>query len=287
MKKAALIFVMLISLPVGSALAEPLNNENIISLVRAGIGEDAIVAKIKASEGQYETSVKDLIHLKKANVPSRIMTAMIESPGKKTDAASQSWSIDARDPMVPRPPGVYVLTNRTLTAKMLPIIPTSSRHTKSGGFWSYALTGGIAAMSFKAIVPGTHARIELRELKPIFYFYFDQNGQSSSSSFWTSDSFNAPTDFALIRFDVKNDHREKKVGRYNITGIKSGLAEKDKIPFTYSLISPGVFEVIPVIDLVQGEYGFVLGSSQGGNMGISNNVGLNNKIFDFSVKQPI
>ena len=286
MKKTVLAFVMLINFPVGSALAETLNNENIISMVRAGIGEDAIVAKIKVSDGQYETSVQDLIHLKRANVPSRIITVMIENSGKKTNAASPAWSIDARDPMVPHPPGVYVLTDRTLSAKMLPISPTTSRHTKSGGFWSYALTGGIASISFKAIVPGAHAHIEVSQSKPIFYFYFDQTGQSSLSNFWMSGSVNAPTDFALVRFDVKNDHREKKVGRYNITGIKSGLAEKDKIPFTYSLLSPGVFEVIPVIDLVQGEYGFVLESSGGVNIGISSNVGLNNKIFDFSVKQP-
>lgn len=275
---------MLINLPLNAAFAETLNNESIITLVRSGIEEDTIVAKIKASEGQYETSVQDLIRLKRANVPNRVITAMIENSGKKANVASPTWSTDARDPMVPHPPGVYMLTDRSETAKMVSISPTTSRQTKSGVFWSYALTGGFASMSFKAIIPGVHSHTESSESKPIFFFYFEQAGQSMPSGFWMSGNISAPTEFALVRFDVKKDHREKKVGKFNIMGAKSGLKDKDRIPFTYSLIGPGIYEVIPVVDLLAGEYGFVLDSPAGENGGISGNSGANGRIFDFSIK---
>ena len=287
MRKTVQAVVILASFLASSALAETLDNKSIITMVNAGIGEDAILAKIRTSDGIFEISVQDLIQLKRAKVPSRIITEMIETSGKKSNSTKQSWSLDARDPLGPHPPGVYVLTNRSLSAKMISISPTISRRTKSGGFWSYALTGGIASMSFKAIIPGAHAHVEVRQAKPIFYFYFEPTAQSSASNFWASGSVNAPTDFALVRFDVKVDHREKKVGRYNITGIKSGLSEKDKIPFTYSLLGSGIFEVIPVIDLAEGEYGFVLESQNSQNYGAPSSVGLKNKIFDFSVVQPI
>lgn len=284
MKKVTLAFAIIISLPVTAAFAETLNNESIISLVRSGIGEETILAKIKGTEGEYETSVTDLIHLKKANVPSRVITAMVENSGKKANVASPAWSVDARDPMIPHPPGVYILTDRSDTAKMVTISPTISRQTKSGVFWSYALTGGIASMSYKAIVPGAHAHTKSNESKPIFYFYFEQTGQSTPSSFWMSGNISAPTEFALVKFDVKKDHREKKIGKFNIMGAKSGLKDKDRIIFTYSLIGPGIYEVIPVVDLPAGEYGFVLDSPSGANGGISGNSGATGRIFDFSVR---
>lgn len=287
MRKAVVALVILANLLASSALAETLDNRSILTMVKAGIGEDAILAKIRISEGKYEISIQDLIQLRRANVPSRIITEMIEVSGKEVNSSIPSWSIDSRDPLVPHPPGVYVLTNRSLSAKMISISPTISRRTKSGGFWSYALTGGIASMSFKAIIPSAHARVEVRQSKPIFYFYFEPTAQSLPSNFWASSDVSTPTEFALVRFDVKNDHREKKVGRYNITGIKSGLAEKDKIPFSYSLLGSGIFEVIPVVDLIEGEYGFVMESQGNQNFGASSSVGLHNKIFDFSVVQPI
>lgn len=283
MKKAALAFSMLVNLPLTAALAENLNNESIVSLVHAGLGEEAIVAKIKSSDGHYDTAVQDLIRLKKASVPNRVITAMIENSGRKSVPISSHWSTDARDPMIAHPPGLYVLTDRTDSAKMVAIGPTNSRQTKSGGFWSYALTGGIASMSFKAIIPGTHARTESNQSKPIFYFFFEQANNPAPNAFAMSAEITAPTDFALVRFDVKKDHREKKIGKFNIMGAKSGLAEKDKIPFTYSLIRPGVFEVIPVGDLTPGEYGFVIDSAASGGGQASGISGANRTLFDFSV----
>ena len=284
MRKAISTFTLLFGLTAGAALAETLNNESIITLVKAGVGEDSIVAKIKQSPSQYEISVQDLIRLKKANVPSRVITVMIEATSIKPSVANLTSSTESRDPLIPHHPGVYVLTDRSEAARMVAITPTTSRQTKSGGFWSYALTGGIVSMSFKAIVPGAHARSQSTQSRPIFYFYFEQNGQPASSMFAMSDIITDPTAFALVRFEVKKDHREKKVGKYNITGIKSGLAEKDRIPFTYSLLSPGIYEVIPVIDLMPGEYGFVIDPAASSASTVAGVGRFNTKVFDFSVK---
>ena len=284
MRNSIFAFTLLFSLAASAALAETLNNESIMSLVKAGLGEDAIVAKIRQSPGKYETTIQDLIRLKKANVPNHVITAMIEATPVKPNMPNPVWSTNSGDPMVPHPPGVYFLTDRSEAAKMIAIAPTNSRQTKSGGFWSYALTGGIASMSFKAVVAGSHARTQSTQSKPIFYFYFEQTGQSASSMFAMSDTVTAPTEFALIRFEVKKDHREKKVGTYNITGVKSGLAEKDRIPFTYSLLIPGVYEVIPVIDLLPGEYGFVIDPTAGSGPSIGGVGRFNTRVFDFSVQ---
>lgn len=283
MKKAILAFALLFIFPASAATAEKLNNESIVLLVRAGLGEDAILAKIKASAGEYDVSVDDLIRLKKANVPNKVIAAMIEITSTKSDMKPAARSAESRDPLLPRPPGVYVLTDRTTAAKMIAITPTTSRKTKSSGFWSYALTGGIASVSFKAIVQGVRSRTKLSQSKPIFYFYFAQNTNSTINTFDNSDQISIPDQFSLIRFDVKKLNREKKIGTYNITGVKSGLSEKDKIPFTYSLLAPGVYEVIPVFDLQVGEYGFIIDPSASWRSNISGIGGSNLKVFDFTV----
>lgn len=283
MIKAILAFALLISLPANATASEKLNNESIILLVKAGLGEEAILAKIKASVGQFDVSVDDLIRLKRVNVPNKVIAAMIEAASAKSDMKTSAWSLDSRDPMIPHPPGVYVLTDRSTAAKMIALTPTISRQTKSSGFLSYALTGGIASVSFKAIVPGSQARTKSNQSKPIFYFYFQESNISSSNLFESSDVISIPTQFSLVQFDVKKEHREKKIGKYNITGIKSGLSEKDKIPFTYSLIAPGVYEVIPVHDLQIGEYGFMIDPTTNSRSNISGIGRLNPKVFDFAV----
>ena len=44
--------------------AETLTNANIVELVRAGISNDAIIAKIKSTDGKYDLNTNDLIALK-------------------------------------------------------------------------------------------------------------------------------------------------------------------------------------------------------------------------------
>ena len=55
-----------------------LNNDAIIKMVKAGLGEDIVLSTIKAQPGQYATSADDLIALKKAGVPDKILAAIME-----------------------------------------------------------------------------------------------------------------------------------------------------------------------------------------------------------------
>jgi hypothetical protein len=170
---------------------------------------------------------------------------------------------------------------------MMVIDPTTSNQTKTGGFLGYALTGGIASMSFKTIVPKAHARIVSERPRPVFYFYFDQSARSLSgggaSSIWLAGAVTSPSEFSLVRFNVKQDRREAKVGKFNIGGAKAGVMDEDRIPFSYTAVSPGVFEVKPDVDLPAGEYGFLYSVSTGGGVGLAGVGAMTSKIFDFSV----
>ncbi len=268
--------------------AETLNNANVIELVKIGLGDEAVVAKIKASAAQFDTSTSALIALKQAGASSSVIAAMIEAANGANVSANAQMSSDSSDPKVPHPSGIYLLADWLPEPKMMVIDATTSNQTKTGGFLGYALTAGIASMSFKTVVPRPNARVVTQRTRPTFYFYFDQAGRSLSngggSAFWVAGAVTSPNEFSLVRFDVKNDRREAKVGKFNIGGAKAGVMDKDRIPFTYTTIAPGVYEVKPDNELAGGEYGFIYSASTGGGgVGIAGMGAQTSKIFDFSI----
>jgi hypothetical protein len=66
--------------PVQTAPIGPkLTDDDILKMKQAGLGDDVIVSKIKASGADYKLEVDDLVALKKANLSDAIITAMIEA----------------------------------------------------------------------------------------------------------------------------------------------------------------------------------------------------------------
>lgn len=269
------------------ASAETLSNESIVQLVEIGLGEEAIIAKINGTSAQFDVSTDSLIALKNAGVPSAIIAAMIEKGNAPVASDAASASIDSPDPMVPHAAGVYLLADWLTEPKMIMIDATTSNQTKSGGFLGYALTGGLASMSFKAVIPQKEARTASPVTKPIFYFYFDVANSSLSnrggSTFWMSGSVTSPAEFSLVKLKVKKNRREVKVGNFSITGAKSGVMDKDQIAFDYKRLAPGVFEVTPINDLKPGEYGFLYSSQTGGGVGAAGVGAQTSRVFDFSI----
>lgn len=270
------------------AVAETLDNSKVVDLTKVGLGEEAVIAKIKSSATQFDVSTEALIALKNAGVSSPVIAAMIEASNGANVSANATVSSDSPDPRVPHPSGVYLLADWLAPPKMQVIDPTTSNQTKTGGFLGYALTGGIASMSFRTVVPNAHARTTTQQARPTFYFYFDQAGRSlsngGSSAIWSAGAVTSPNEFSLVRFKVKDDRREARVGKFNIGGAKSGVMDEDRIPMIYTAIVPGVYEVKPDRDLPVGEYGFIYSSSSGGGgIGLAGVGAMTSRIFDFSV----
>ncbi len=57
-----------------------LNNNDVVGMVKAGIGSEIIVAKIKASSCAFDTSPEALKRLKSAAVPDAVILAMVQAP---------------------------------------------------------------------------------------------------------------------------------------------------------------------------------------------------------------
>lgn len=271
------------------AAQEVITNETVLTLSAAGLGEQVIIAKIRASASSFDVSTEKLIELKRRGVSDAVIAAMVDASGKSVSAATMGAS-DSPDPAAPHASGIYLLDDRATPARMVRIDAISSNQTKTGGFLGYALTGGIAKIKINTVLPGVAARVRTGSAKPTFYFYFDQAGSSlsngQSGSFWLAGpgaAVTSPNEFSLVRFDVKKDHREAAVGKFNISGAKSGVQDKQRVALTYSDVRTGVFAVTPDRPLSPGEYGFIYSSVSGGGVGMYGAGATLSRVFDFSI----
>jgi hypothetical protein len=260
--------------------SETLTNDNVVTLVGSGIGDEAVIAKIKASAVKFDLSTDQLIALKGKGVSGPVLAAMLSASTPVVKSAA--LSMDSPDPMVPHPAGVYLLSQEPSAARMTRIDATVTSQAKTGGIFGYALTGGIASMSIKAAIQNDSARTKATSKRPVFYFFFDEsNPETRQNMSWSSGSaavITSPNEFTLVKLNPKKGRREARVGSMNIAGAKTGVMDSDRINFDIEMVRPGVYKVSPLKPLVAGEYGFIQSIAGGGSAGA-----LTARIYDFAV----
>ena len=264
-----------------------LTNEQVVQLVKIGLGDEAIIAKIRTSQTKFDTSTDDLISLKSRGVSGPVIAAMLSpASGFAARVAEPELSADSADPKLPHYPGLYMLNAIPGSNKMARINPTVSNQAKTGGIIGYALTGGIASMSIKAAIPGESARVQTSNRQPVFYAYFDESVpralQSNGNTVWANGIgtvTSSPAEITLSRFSEKKGRREARVGSLNIAGAKTGVMDKDQIQFDSEMISPGIFKVTVRTPLEPGEYGFIQSVTGNGSQGA-----LTARVFDFGIQ---
>ena len=280
MKMLLLAAAMAAAFPACAFAGDKINNNTVVSLVQAGLGDEAVIAKINASEPDFDLSTDQMIALKQKGVSGPVIAAMLKRSSAGGVAAQ---SLDSIDPMVPHPAGVYMVQNWEGLSRMQRLDPTVSSQAKTGGILGYALTSGIASMSIKAAIQNEAARYSSKVSTPTFYFFFDEaNGQSPQSTSWaagTAATVTAPSEFTLVELMPKKGRREARVGSINIGGAKRGVMDKDRLSFDYVMVRPGVYKVTPKQPLKPGQYGFLYSLTGGNGAGA-----LTARIFDFGVQ---
>lgn len=278
MKKSLSFALAAIGLMAGSpVLAEPLSVADVLQLSQMGLGNEAIVAKIESENATFDLSTDQMIELKQKGVSSTVIAAMLSTGAN----SKPEYSLDSADPMIPHPAGVYLLQGSGSDARMKRMNATVSNQAKTGGILGYALTGGIASASVKVAIQDETAPVQ-STTKPVFYFFFDNASDASASNAWASGlntTVQSPAEFTLVELKQKKGRREARVGSMNIAGAKSGVMDKDRIPFHYDLVRPGVYEVKADAVMEPGEYGFIFSLGSGGTAGA-----MSARIFDFSVR---
>lgn len=261
---------------------EVLTNDEVISLSKAGLSNSIIVDKIRASKSKFDLSTDALIKLKQAGISDDIVGAMLAaktgtSPSTTASATGTIAAGDPNDPMSPHGYGLYLFEEKDGVRKMTQLVPNVSAQNRTGGLFTSSLTYGIGKIKTKANLPGTAAKLQLKDTAPVFYFYLDtKSGGLNTSSGVPS----TPNEFTLVRFNIRSDNREVTIAKGNAFGMKGGLSDEYVVAFDAQDTGNGIFKVTPKVTLKNGEYGFYLINSGGSNAGAA--VGA--KFFDFGVK---
>lgn len=266
-----------LALSIRPALAETLSNLQVVQLSQAGLGDDVIIAKIRASDASFQLTADDLIQLKKAGVSSQVISAMLATAPLRPGTAPST----SLDPMQPHAAGLYIVRKDQMDR----LDPTATNQAKTGGHIGHAITFGISTLSIKAAIPGETSRIRIQPGIPVFYFFFDEaNGLPLGASIWASGTntiVTSPSQFTLAHLVQKQGRREAQVGSQNLGGSKEGVMDHDRVEFTYDLVRPGVYKAIPKAPLEPGEYGFLFALTNNGTEGA-----LSARIYDFTVERP-
>ena len=265
-----------------AAFAETLTNDIVLSLVKAGLGQETIAAKVRNSDGDYDLSTAKLLDLKQQGVSDTVLAAMLDAFNKTKKAAAAAFQNESINPNLPHASGVYVLADWVEPKKMLRLDAATANQSRTSGMLGAMLTSGLASLKIKTAIPNESSKLKVKNTRPTFYFYFDQaNAGGGVGSLYFSSlgaSVTSPNEFSIVNFRVKKGLREVTTGKAGIGGQKFGLVDKDKILFSTADVSPGVFKVTVDTALPKGEYGFVY--SSGGGLG----GGAVSRVFDFSIE---
>lgn len=289
---------ILVNFHFSQAKPEILTNEKIIQLLKIGLSEDVIVEKIRQSECRCDTSTSALAKLKAAKVSDAVILAMLNSaPGSYSESPSPTNRRNTENKIevetVPVPdkkssrgaeallrriaePGIYMYEN----GEMKQIEPSVFSGSKTNPLMG-VMTYGIKKTKFRAKVRGKSANMQTSNGQPEFYFVFNpeykNSGATMAGLFWGMPA-TSPAEFMLVQMNQKENSREAVVGEYGtFTGVSMGARDKDIREYSFEKLKPGVYKVIPKVDLVNGEYCFYYAGSVTG-LGIAGG-----KVFDFSI----
>jgi len=280
---------------------EPLTNESVIKLIKAGLSEEIVISMVKSQPAKYNVGTDQIIALKKEGVPDRVLAAMIEKsagssgptsavivpgvarPTGATPAAGTEAVGDPNDPMTPHDSGIYLyIRDRAGNPTMTLLEPAAYQGSKTGGLFTSALTAGLKKAKMKAVIPGSKATIRTNDLQPVFYFYFEDKAAGLGRSPWTTGgNISSPNQFVLVKLESKKNNRETIIGEFGALGASTGTHEKSMVAFKSEKLRAGLYKIVPALEMQPGEYCFMVSSGAMGAYG-SGAAGAM-QIFDFGI----
>jgi len=282
----ALAFVLL----AGAAPAqEVLSNESVISMVRAGLSETIILAKVKSSAAKFDVRTDSLVALKRAGVTDRVIEAMVSHPGQAAAAAPApaAPAPAASAPATPAAPAAPAAPATSAAATPGVAAPPSLTATPTGQAMAalkerdvvYQLVGqryvelqpqlieiqtNHAFFTYKSevVISGKKATFRTGEKQPVFYTPYSH------------------TEALLVKLKQGDSHDDRNLkmgsGAFMPFGgtTRHGVRQEDRIDVASDRDGRGYYRITPKSPLPAGEYGFVIVGGAAVSTG---------KIFDFGI----
>jgi hypothetical protein len=226
---------------VAAGSEKALTNGDIVALVRAGFGDDVVIAKIRQAKiREVDLSTQALIQLKEVGVSSFVIAALVTaeaSPsGTVTPASKTNAAFDARAPLE------EVIDDNT----MLLEANDGARRVKltTGQFHKVGIMGAGATFM---VYPGAKASVRTTDRRPVLTFVHE----TSPAEY---------VFFVKTESDPEDNDRSVKIGSFfrrgaGFTSKNNGKPDPDwTVAYDVSEDPSQVWHVRPKVDLQPGEY---------------------------------
>jgi hypothetical protein len=270
--KSLLISLVVFSAPTVS-VAEVMNNDTVVQLTKAALGDGLIIDKINSEACGYDVSTSAIIGLKKAGLSDNVISAMVRRCATLADQRGLVGDDSSSDPKVRHSPGIYIMESWLSPDKLQLLRPSKSSGLRTTGNGSV-----LFPLIAKLVIPGPQSHVPAPTSAPVFYFYFNvSDAKVSDFGMENSIAAQSPDEFSLVKFREKNGSREVDVGRASayagsLVSLKKGIDPKYTLRFDTEDEGNGIFKVSAERGLEAGEYAFVFTGANGSS-----------RIYDFSV----
>jgi hypothetical protein len=247
-------YVFYAILCVGVVLAQqPLTNDSVLKLSKAGMGDETIVSMINTQPASFSLNTDDMIALKSGGVSEKVIGAML----LKNTGATASQASAGSSPV--HEIGVYFKRGNDWVDLEPEVV-----NFKTGGVLKSIATDGIVKGDVNGNIKGPASKTRIDT--PVEILIYAPEGVAS-------------TEYQLLLLRVSGNAREFRT----VTGgvfHKSGGASRDAIEFDAKKIASRTYS-LSLSKLRPGEYG-LLPPSSGDATGSSGRLG---KLYTFSVKE--
>jgi len=240
-----LFLVPLMLLTAGIALAtaprapRPLTNDDVVTMVQAGLPQDVVIEKIKASKTAFDTSTDALVALKKEGVGGDIIRVMVNPSSESRQPGGVPGNSNQPAPCQVPPGGQPPWLSGASPAMWYADPDKGDRVEMNYERGTISHVGFIFGASLLSLHP---IRASVRVA-----------GRTQFVSCIN------PTDAPLVHFslDKGSDERNTSVGRFTPVSMSFHISEEDLVRFRFEKTPEGYFKITPEAPLKPGEYGFV------------------------------
>jgi hypothetical protein len=213
--------------------AATMNNDSVLKMAKAGLGEDLIIQTINTQPGKYLTDPDSLVTLKQAGISDPIISAMMNKSRRLLTPAPETPIVLSDVNEI----GVYY---KDRTGKWIAIEPEIV-HLKSGGFIKSTVTQGIIKQDRNGHLNGRESALLLP--RPIEFLIYTPDGVGGN-------------EYDLLRFRLNSSSREFRTYTGGVFH-SSGGAQRDEVPFKPVKTAPHTYQFTVDQKTPGGEYGIL------------------------------
>ena len=237
--RLTVIVAVVLCLLTQAAFAEkPLTNDDVVAMIKAGLGDDLVISKISSARDlALDTSPQALISLKKSGISKAVLDAMIRASSPDGGSGTSGGNGDKGQAAHLKTGVRLVTSDKTYDLQSIAGSESSTFVYVTSLIWNN--------------YPGIHADVRIHDRDPYLLLQSDKS----------------PTGrYYLVRLDsnTKTSDRSLKMGREGMFSMRS-MGHPDNtwtIPFDATQEKEGLWRLKPKSSLKPDEYGLWMGTGE-------------------------